>query len=93
MLDEPQWWYYCAYVLLVVLAIAVITGVRLVTRRGATSALVGLNVATISASVMVLVLGRIVDIPYSREIALCLFFFGTVGIIMFSRYLRSGTLK
>ena len=81
------------YILIISLGIAFLTGARMVARKGAPTALVGLNIATISAAVMVLLFGKIFNIGYSREIALCLFFFGTVGIIMFSRYLRTGTFK
>jgi len=81
------------YILIISLGIAFLTGARMVARKGAPTALVGLNIASISAAVAVLVFGRIFGIAYCREIALCLLFFGAVGIIMFSRYLRTGTFK
>lgn len=84
---------WSSYFLLVSLGIAVLTGVRMVARRGAPTALVGLCIATISASVAVLLLGRLFNIAYTRDIVLCLFIFGGIGMIMFSRYLRTGTFK
>ena len=73
--------------LLFALAIGVVTGVLLVGRGSPGNSLIGLNVATICA-VTILVLMQEQGIGFSRDIGFYLIFPGFLGVIVFTRFLR-----
>jgi len=78
------------YLLLISLSIAVLVGIRVAARKGATTSLAGLSGATIATATALVVLGEVVPIDYATDIALYLLLLSPIGTILLSRMTTEG---
>ncbi|MBN1786330.1 MAG: hypothetical protein JW825_05025 [Candidatus Methanofastidiosa archaeon] len=81
------------YFLMISLCIGIVASLRVASRRGATSALAGLSGVTITAATGLVVLGELMPIDYTSDIALYLLVLGPIGTIIVAKILMGGGFK
>jgi len=81
------------YFLVISLCVGVIASLRVSSRRGTTSALAGLSGATITVATGLVLMGEMIPIDYSTDIALFLLVLGPVGTIIVAKILMGGGFK
>ena len=81
------------YFLLISLSIGALSSLRVASRRGATSALAGLSGITISAATGLVLLGEVVPMDYSSDIALYILVLGPIGTVIAAKILMGGGFR
>lgn len=78
------------YYLIIALSFTVLASLRVASRKGTTSALAGLSGASVATATGLVVLGEVVPISFSADIALYLLVLGPVGTIIIAKLLNGG---
>ncbi|MDR2829592.1 MAG: hypothetical protein LBB45_00875 [Methanobrevibacter sp.] len=76
------------YILVISLVIFLIIAVKITTKRTIAMGLIGSATFSLGIAVLLLVVGRIYNIEFCKDIALALLILGVVGTIAFSMVLR-----
>ncbi|BAW31955.1 MAG TPA: monovalent cation/H+ antiporter complex subunit F [Methanothermobacter sp.] len=76
------------YILLISLAIFIIAAVRIATRKTIAMGLVGVSALSIAIATTLIIINRIYNIGFCRDIAYALVLLGPIGTIAFARVLR-----
>ncbi|NMC60555.1 MAG: hypothetical protein GYA51_14395 [Candidatus Methanofastidiosa archaeon] len=81
---------YYVYVLLIGLAVAIMSGLRVTTFRGVCNSLTGAGAAEIGVATGFMVVGKLYGIPYFSDIAIYLLLLGPIGTLIMARFFRGG---
>lgn len=78
------------YFVLFSLAVSIVAGIRVAARGGPYNSLIGVSVVILAIATILVILGEVYTIQFSRDIALYLLLLATVGTLLLSKIIKGG---